>query len=142
MFLDIFSEDICKLIRTLAEKKKLIQPQTREIHLGLNRTATTTSNFSGLNIKKMGSGAGSNFSKNSPKLGIDLRPEVKPEPIHLTFADFCNIDFGYKSAERPPILNDFLTYMTGTKFENTVPNVIETDEKHPVIPNGTGDEEL
>ena len=90
MFIDIFSEDICKLIRTLADKKKNLLLQTREISLGLQRSTTVTSHLSGLNTKKIASGTVSNFSKNSPKPGgIDLRAEPKPEPVHLTFAEFC-----------------------------------------------------
>ncbi len=41
------------------------------------------------------------------------------------------------------ILNDLLSYLTGSKYENVVPKVVELEEKkHPVVPNGNGDEEL
>ena len=143
MFLEIFSEEICKLTRVLADKKRQQQAQTKEIQFNFQRGPHTSSHLSGLVIKKGGSSALSHGSKYSPKIAIDLRPEVKVEPTHLTFAEFCQVDFGYRGLDRPLIVNDLLTYLTGTKYCNYVPKITDQEEKkNPSMPSGVGDEEL
>ena len=43
MFIEIFSEDVCKLIRLLADKKKNGQIPTKETQPGLQRDTTLAS---------------------------------------------------------------------------------------------------